>query len=156
MDSSKIKRVGPKVVRPSFPKEVVEGLLADAIAQVKESLDSIHSHIGKDDFSVIVNFEAKNCMNIASDVGHFLCDVNDACLSPKHKATKHVFSKYKDNLSEYDFGRDLTDEEMASFARETISFLGSAHHCLSEGSTRQKRYYWKKRYVDGPRFAPES
>lgn len=155
MDNTALKTVGPKVITPSFPKEVVEGILADALTQVKVSLDSINDSLGDKDFHKIVCFEAKTCFNLAAQVHHFLGDVNDACLSPKHKATKHVFSKYKDNLSEYDFDRDLTNEEMASFARETISFLGSAHHCLSEASTRQKRHYWKKRYVDGPRFAPE-
>jgi hypothetical protein len=155
MGNPPIKKVSPKVVVPSFPKEVVEGLLADAITQVKASIDSINENQDADNFLEVVRFEAATCKNIADHVDHFLGDVNDACLSPKHKATKHVFSKYKDGLAEYDFDRDLTDEEMASFARETISFLGSAHHCLSEASTRQKRHYWKKRYVDGPRFAPE-
>ena len=155
MGSPSIKKVGEKVVVPSFPKEVVEGLLADAITQVKASLDSVNEHLERDNFLQVLRFEAATCKNIAYHVNHFLVDVNDACLSPKHKATKHVFSKYRDNLSEYDFDRDLTDEEMAAFARETISFLGSAHHCLSEASTRQKRHYWKKMYVDGPRFAPE-
>ena len=155
MGSSSIKTVSPKVVVPAFPKEVVEGLLADALTQVKVSLDSINDSLGLDSFSKIFAFEAKTCANIAEHVGHFLGEVKDASLSPKHRATRQVFSKYKDSLAEYDFDRDLTDGEMASFARETISFLGSAHHCLSEGSTRQKRHYWKKRYVDGPRFAPE-
>ena len=51
MDNTALKTVGPKVITPSFPKEVVEGLLADALTQVKISLDSINDSLGDRTFT---------------------------------------------------------------------------------------------------------
>jgi hypothetical protein len=118
-----------------FPKEFVEGAIAECIAQIKYSLDVVTENI-------------KGVTRIESTKGSFLVAVNeaaslikmlehytDASLNPKHRFARYVLKSFVKKLKAIDGILDakrMDKKEVLEFARIVTSFLVSIHIIMVE------------------------
>ena len=132
-----------------FPREIVEGMLAMAVREVKFAMDDIYESLGglDQDERVEGNYLAIGLES--ASVVDMLSAYHDAALSPKHRAARALFVELCRRLEANDLRDDKSGEAMARFAVDMVTFLEAVHMCLLEGTDRKKRYYWKKRFLDG-------
>jgi len=133
----------------SIPHEVVEGILAEGIAEVKNAMDDIYENLSAGTFSdcVVANMKA-----ITLEMGNtvsLLSSQDRSGMRPKHRAAVAIFQEFLRRLGDNDLTLDSSAHAMARFARDAVTFLECVHMCMHENTGRQKRHYWKKRFLNG-------
>jgi len=130
---------------------IVEGLLAESLASIKASLDYLYGQIGPDSSPAeedIVNTFKSIAIDLMSMVAG-LTGYHDAALKPKHRAVRSVYVAMLARMKDNDIQGGGEPGELARFAEDVVDFLECVHVCMLEGTTRQKRHYYKKRFIDG-------
>jgi hypothetical protein len=127
-----------------FPKEFVEGAIAECIAQIKHSLDTL-----RDDTPV------KGVRKIDGVKGTFLVAVNeaasvitmlehytDASLSPKHRLARYVLKSFVRKLKSIDGfmeSKRMDNKRVIEFAEVITSFLVTIHTVMHADTKKKMR-----------------
>ena len=127
-----------------FPKEFVEGAIAECIAQIKHSLDT-----HRDDTQI------KSVRKIDGIKGTFLVAVNeaasvvtmlehytDAALSPKHRLARYVLRSFVKKLQGIDGfmqSKSTANKRVLEFAQVITSFLVTIHTVMHADTKKKTR-----------------
>lgn len=126
-----------------FPKEFVEGIIAECIAQIKFSLDVLREPnlVGvkrvdsiKDTFLI--------AMNESQSVIKMLEHYNDASLSPKHKLARYVLKSLVKRLTDIHGFMDAkraNNSRVVEFARVITGFLVAIHTIMHADTSPKVR-----------------
>ena len=126
-----------------FSADIVEGMLAEGLGEIKRSLDVLYHNPG--DMEQHVNATA--CRSIArgqvNDMLHFLEPYNDASLRPRHRGCRKVLMAMRKRLLKN--GPSGTADspfagfDLPRFGRDIVQFLTAFHRVLSvETSTTDR------------------
>ncbi len=144
------EQCGPAVFPASrLPHQIAEGVLAEAVAEIKNALDDIYENMGADRLDECLAANQTVMMLEANKVGALLDDVDDSDLRPKHRAARAIFAEFKRRMFNNVLEGGAGPRPTATFARDVVTFLECVHMCLREDTDRKKRYYWKRRFLDG-------
>jgi hypothetical protein len=126
---------------------IVEGLIAEAVASSKVALDVLYESDGDaaSDASAAFKVIGLELINLVE----MLEGYHDAALRPKHRAARAIVVGMIDKMKENDIQHGGTNEQLAGFARDAVSFFESIHVCMLEETDRKKRYRYKKRFLGG-------
>ena len=132
---------------PIFPKDIVEGMLAETLGEIKKSLDMLFFNpMGMDDL-LNVRTTWSITLGFVQDALIKLAPYSDSALHPKHLACRKALlemsrrldanppNKKGHRFDEVQFGYDITD------------FLTVFHKCLAESTPKRERPRTLSRFV---------
>tara|TARA_R110000851_G_scaffold12291_2_gene42799 strand:+ start:908 stop:1417 length:510 start_codon:yes stop_codon:yes gene_type:complete len=126
-----------------FPKEAVEGVLAEFLSQLKASVDVV---VAGSEVSSLTRYDsARSCYIIAGQevesILHLLEAYSNAALTVKHRYCRAVLREFLDKL--YDIkvldAKSIRNKVFLSFARELVEFMTVFHVTLSDKTSDKKR-----------------
>ena len=128
-----------------FSKDFVEGLIAECIAQIKESLDLLQHGNGIEGVKRLDSVKGTYliAINEANNIITMLQHYSDAALSPKHKLSRYVLRSFVRKLQDIDGfmeAKRMDNTRIVAFARVITEFLVAIHmvmHSDSEQKTRE-------------------
>ena len=125
-----------------YPAEVVEGMLAMALSQIKASLDVVYA----DPKGIKPIENARACYLLTGSLIDQALDrlkgYHDASLNPKHRLSRRVLRAMSARLLANDVlpAKRMHNKRLARFAHDMVQFLTAFHLVLSEGTPKKDRY----------------
>ena len=136
-----------------FSADIVEGMLADGMGEVKRSLDVLYYNPGG--MEQYVNAAA--CRSIAlgqvNDMLHFLQPYHDASLRPRHRGCRKVLTAMRKRmLGNAPIGVDgkpFAGFDLPQFGSDIVQFLTAFHRVLSVETSTTDRNAELRRFCRG-------
>ena len=132
-----------------FSADIVEGMLAEGIGEIKRSLDVLYYNPGNMEQHV----NAAACRGITlghvENMLHFMEPYHDASLRPRHRGTRRVLRSMRkrllQNVPMMDQKTPYAGFDVLRFGRDMIQFLTAFHKVLSvstKSEDRNKELRW--------------
>jgi|TARA_R110001583_G_scaffold53172_10_gene164305 hypothetical protein len=126
-----------------FPKEFVEGAIAECIAQIKHSLDALNGDPIKG-LKRIDNVKGTFlvAINEAASVLKMLEHYTDAALTPKHRLARYVLKSFVDKLHAIEGFMEVKrmhNKRVIDFAHTVTAFLVTIHTVMHADTKMKKR-----------------
>jgi len=141
----------PKLIKSNiFPKEAVEGVMAEMINQIKASMDVIVFH--HDDIGLSKTKSAKATYQIVGEevqsVLDMLRDYSNAALTPKHRMCRAIMREFVDRAERIQVmdAKAPHSKHLTQFAQELVEFLTTFHEVLKTVSKPEKRQAYTMEY----------
>ena len=141
----------PKMIKSNiFPKEAVEGVIAEMINQIKASMDVIVFH--SDDLKISKTKSAKATYQIVGEevqaVLDMLRDYSNAALTPKHRMCRAIMREFMGRLENIEVmdAKAQHSKHLTQFATELVEFLTTLHEVLKTVSKPEKRQAYTMEY----------
>jgi hypothetical protein len=134
----------PKLMTSNiFPKEAVEGVMAEMINQIKASLDVVVFGDEQTKLTKTQNVKATYQI-VGEEVQHtveLLRDYTNASLTPKHRMCRAIMSEFLDRLGRMDVreAKASHSKHLIAFANELVEFLSVFHNVLKDKSLDDTR-----------------
>lgn len=135
------------VLSPIFPKDIVEGMLAETLGEIKKSLDMLFFNPMEMDDLLNVKTTWSITLGFVQDALIKLAPYSDSALHPKHRSCRKALMEMSRRLDanppnnkshrfdEIKFGYDITD------------FITVFHKCLAEATPSKERAAVLRRFV---------
>tara|TARA_R100000655_G_scaffold82789_1_gene122332 strand:- start:4574 stop:5086 length:513 start_codon:yes stop_codon:yes gene_type:complete len=126
-----------------FSADIVEGMLAEGMGEIKRSLDVLYYNPGNMEQHV----NAAACRSITlgqvENMLHFLEPYHDASLRPRHRGTRRVLCSMRKRLLEnvplMDQKTPYAGFDVLRFGRDMVQFLTAFHKVLSVSTSTTDR-----------------
>ena len=132
-----------------FSADIVEGMLAEGIGEIKRSLDVLYYNPGN--MEEHVNAAACRAITLGhvDNMLHFLAPYHDASLRPRHKGVRKVLkamhAKLTKNTPCPKDGNPYAGFDILRFGRDMVQFMTAFHKVLSvttSNADRNKELRW--------------
>jgi len=154
--ATKIERPGEDDVEmlPLSQFEIVEGLIAEGIKSIKESLDVLF--FNPTDMDPTLNALATRAIALSETESlERALSAGQIGMHPKHKLCIPVLRNMKERLESNAPNEDkIGDMDLGVFGRDIVDFLTAMHKVMSDGTTEKNRRSYQKAFVEG-REIPE-
>ncbi len=156
MSDSKTEMIeAPQVIEVSassniFPKEAVEGVLAEMVNQIKASLDVVIA--GKEVVGLTKLENARGCYIIAGqEVEHtlqLLRDYSNAALTVKHRFCRAIMKEFLQKLYKIPVleAKSIRNKSFVLFAQELVEFITTFHKVLHHQTDPRERQAYVYEY----------
>jgi len=141
----------PKLIKSNiFPKEAVEGVMAEMINQIKASMDVIVFQA--DDINITKTQSAQATYQIVGEevqaVLDMLRDYSNAALTPKHRMCREIMREFMDRASNIKVmdAKAQHSKHLTQFATELVEFLTTLHEVLKDSSSDKRRKAFTMEY----------
>lgn len=132
-----------------FSADIVEGMLAEGVGEIKRSLDVLYYNPG--DMEEHVNAVACRGITLGhvENMLHFLEPYHDASLRPRHKGVRKVLramhARLTKNTPRPESGNPYAGFDILRFGRDMVQFMTAFHKVLSvttSNADRNKELRW--------------
>ncbi len=136
------------VLSPIFPKDIVEGMLAEALGEIKKSLDMLfYNPMGMDE-----HLNAQTTRSIAlgfvQDALIKLAPYSDSALHPKHRQCRKALMEMSRRLEANPVNNKTRRFDEVKFGYDITDFITVFHKCLAECTPPKERSRVLRRFVD--------
>tara|TARA_R100001594_G_scaffold51458_1_gene84873 strand:- start:3793 stop:4239 length:447 start_codon:yes stop_codon:yes gene_type:complete len=136
------------VLSPIFPKDIVEGMLAENLGEIKKSLDMLfYNPMGMDE-----NLNAQTTRSIAlgfvQDALIKLAPYSDSALHPKHRQCRKALMEMSRRLEANPVNSKTRRFDEVKFGYDITDFITVFHKCLAECTPPKERSRVLRRFVD--------
>jgi len=149
--ATKIERPGEDGVEalPLSQFEIVEGIIAEGIKSIKESLDVLF--FNPTDMDPTLNALATRAIALSEAEGlEQALSAGQIGMHPKHKLCIPVLRSMKERLeSNAPDGDKIGDMDLGKFGQDIVDFLTAMHKVMSDGTTDRKRKTYQRAFVEG-------
>ncbi len=125
-----------------YPAEIVEGMLAVCLSQIKASLDVVYEN--PKSMKPLQNVRACYLLtgSLIDQALDRLKGYHDASLNVKHRLSRKVLRAMSARLLENDVlpAKRMHNKRIAHFAHDMVQFLTAFHLVLSENTPKNDRY----------------
>jgi len=136
-----------------FSADIVEGMLAEGLGEIKRSLDVLYHNPGNMEQHV----NAAACRSIAlgyvNDMIHFLEPYHDASLRPRHRGCRKVLMAMRKrmlgNAPAGVDGKPFAGFDLPRFGGDIVQFLTAFHRVLSVETSTTDRNAELRRFCRG-------
>ena len=136
-------------ITPISQFEIVEGLIAEGIKSIKESLDVLFFNPG--DMDPTLNALATRAIALTEVEGlESALSAGQIGMHKKHKMCIPVLRNMKKRLEENSpDGDKIGDMDLGVFGQDIVDFLTAMHKVMSDGTSDKKRHSYQRAFVEG-------
>ena len=142
-----------KKLTPISQFEMVEGMIADCLQQVKNSLDVLFFNPEKMDPTLNVLATRAITLTEIEGLGRSM-EQGSLGLHPKHKMCLGMLQAMRKRLTHNaPMGPELGNMDIARFGRDMVDFLSGMHKVLSHGTDEKHRKTYYRDFMSGRRIS---
>jgi hypothetical protein len=146
LEKNQLGKKNENVVAPGVPKEHVDMLLGQMIAEMKHSLDIFTAFMYNEEECSRVQ-AWKNvyyiCLQETQQVKELMEDFNAASLNPRHRATRELVGYFLDDAlplyGDLMSAKRINKGVCTTFAKLLIGYMEDFHQVLSDQTSRKDR-----------------
>ena len=135
------------VASPLFPKDIVEGMLAETLGEVKKSVDMLFFNPMNMDEDLNVKTTRHITMGFIQDALIKLATYRDKELAPKHRVCRKVLLTMSKKMEDNPVNSNKRHFDKVRFGINVTDFLSAFHICLAEHSKPAERSAALKRFT---------
>jgi len=126
---------------------MVEGMLAEALSEIKAATDVLWNHVDEPDKYAKATFVI--IWAHVQDILSRLEPYSDSSLRLKHAMCRDIVLAMQDRMEDNNPNEDGDEFDLAIFASDVTSFLTAFHICLHDGTNQKKRKAEYKEFCHG-------
>lgn len=149
--ATKIERPGEEDIEilPISQFEIVEGLIAEGIKSIKESLDVLFYNPGEMDPDL--NALATRAIALSETKGlESALSAGQIGMHKKHKMCIPILKNMRERLeANAPDGDKVGDMDLGVFGQDIVDFLTTMHKVMCDGTSDRKRRTYQRAFVEG-------
>mgnify|MGYP003112269409 FL=1 len=136
-------------ILPISQFEIVEGLIAEGIKSIKESLDVLF--FNPTDMDPTLNALATRAIALSETESlSAALTAGQIGMHKKHKMCIPILNEMKRRLeANAPDGDKIGDMDLGVFGQDIVDFLTSMHKVMSDGTSDKKRHTYQRAFVEG-------
>lgn len=136
-------------ILPISQFEIVEGLIAEGIKSIKESLDVLF--FNPTDMDPTLNALATRAIALSETESlSAALTAGQIGMHKKHKMCIPIFNEMKRRLeANAPDGDKIGDMDLGVFGQDIVDFLTAMHKVMSDGTSDKKRHSYQRAFVEG-------
>tara|TARA_R110000824_G_scaffold321751_1_gene508565 strand:- start:221 stop:667 length:447 start_codon:yes stop_codon:yes gene_type:complete len=135
------------LLSPIFPKDIVEGMLAETLGEIKKSLDMLFFNPMEMDDLLNVKTTWSITLGFVQDALIKLAPYSDSALHPKHRACRKALMEMSRRLDANPPNNKSHRFDEIKFGHDITSFITVFHKCLAEATPPNERKAVLRRFV---------